>query len=91
MVDLPLMASLVEALPDASSQPSFALVLVGDADQLPSVGPGQVLRDLINSGVIPVVRLQHIYRQQHESGQGEKTEGKGDGDVRALPQGRPRG
>ena len=52
MVDVPLMASLLEALPE-----SAALLLVGDVDQLPSVGPGQVLGDLIASGVLPVARL----------------------------------
>ncbi len=67
MVDLPLMASLVEALPDPDDH-NFCLVLVGDADQLPSVGPGQVLRDIIDSQSVPVVRLQHIYRQEHLSG-----------------------
>ena len=64
MVDLPLLEALVLALPD----PPFSLVLVGDADQLPSVGPGQVLRDLIASGQVPVVRLQRVYRQGAESG-----------------------
>ena len=39
------------------------LVMVGDADQLPSVGPGNVLRDIIESGVVPVIRLTDIYRQ----------------------------
>ncbi len=67
MVDLPLMASLVEALPDETER-AFSVVLVGDADQLPSVGPGQVLRDIIDSGTVPVVRLQRIYRQAQESG-----------------------
>jgi exodeoxyribonuclease V alpha subunit len=52
MVDVPLMASLVKALPDKA-----ALVLVGDVDQLPSVGPGQVLADVIGSGAVPVARL----------------------------------
>ena len=62
MVDLPLMAALLEALP-----PHAALVLVGDADQLPSVGPGRVLRDLLASNDMPVVRLTEIMRQQAES------------------------
>ena len=48
MVDVPLLASLVRALP-----PTAALMLVGDADQLPSVGPGQVLADIIASGAAP--------------------------------------
>jgi exodeoxyribonuclease V alpha subunit len=52
MVDVLLMNALVKAIPDKA-----ALLIVGDVDQLPSVGPGQVLADLIASGVIPVVRL----------------------------------
>jgi exodeoxyribonuclease V alpha subunit len=52
MVDVPLMHSLVRALPNRAG-----LVLVGDVDQLPSVGPGTVLQDLIESGAVPVVRL----------------------------------
>ena len=62
MVDIPLMAALAAALPD-----TVRLVLVGDVDQLPSVGPGQVLRDLIDSGRIPVAQLDRIYRQQADS------------------------
>lgn len=58
MVDLPLMAALLRALPDEAG-----LLLVGDVDQLPSVGPGQVLADLIGSGVLPVARLTEIFRQ----------------------------
>ena len=58
MVDVPLMASLLEALPE-----SAALLLVGDVDQLPSVGPGQVLSDLIASGALPVARLTEVFRQ----------------------------
>jgi len=58
MVDVELMAALVHALPADGS-----LLLIGDADQLPSVGPGQVLRDLIGSGVLPVARLREIFRQ----------------------------
>src|SRR2546428_337077 len=52
MVDVPLMHSLVRALPNRTG-----LILVGDSDQLPSVGPGTVLQDLIESGVVPIVRL----------------------------------
>jgi exodeoxyribonuclease V alpha subunit len=63
MVDLPLMAALLRALP-----PEVPLVLVGDADQLPSVGPGQVLHDLLASGIVPVVRLGRVYRQEEGSG-----------------------
>ena len=62
MVDIPLMHSLLKALPA-----STRLVLVGDVDQLPSVGPGKVLRELIASGVLPVVRLTHIFRQAQQS------------------------
>ena len=62
MVDVPLMASLVKALPN-----SAALMVVGDVDQLPSVGPGQVLADIIDSGAVPVARLTEIFRQAAES------------------------
>ena len=62
MVDVPLMASVVKALPDKSG-----LILVGDVDQLPSVGPGQVLGDIINSGAVPVARLTEIFRQAAQS------------------------
>lgn len=64
MVDLPLMAATLQALPDHP----VPLVLVGDADQLPSVGPGQVLHDLIASGAVPVARLHRVYRQGEGSG-----------------------
>ena len=62
MVDMPLMAATLKALPATA-----ALVLVGDVDQLPSVGPGQVLADLIGSGRVPVARLTEIFRQASES------------------------
>jgi exodeoxyribonuclease V alpha subunit len=62
MVDVALMAALVEAIP-----PQAALILVGDVDQLPSVGPGQVLADIIGSDVVPVARLTEIFRQAEES------------------------
>ena len=62
MVDVPLMASVVKALPNRA-----ALMLVGDVDQLPSVGPGQVLADIIQSAAIPVARLTEIFRQAAES------------------------
>jgi len=58
MVDVPLMNAMLKALPAAS-----ALLLVGDVDQLPSVGPGQVLKDVIASGAVPVVRLTEVFRQ----------------------------
>jgi exodeoxyribonuclease V alpha subunit len=62
MVDVPLMNALLRAVPSQS-----AVLLVGDVDQLPSVGPGQVLADVINSGVLPVVRLTEVFRQAAES------------------------
>jgi len=62
MVDVPLMRAVFRALPARA-----ALVLVGDVDQLPSVGPGQVLGDIIASGTGPVVRLTEIFRQAAES------------------------
>lgn len=62
MVDLSLMSHLLSALPANAS-----LVLVGDVDQLPSVGPGLVLADLIESGKVPVVRLTEIFRQAADS------------------------
>jgi exodeoxyribonuclease V alpha subunit len=62
MVDVPLMNDLLRALPANAN-----LVLVGDVDQLPSVGPGTVLRDIIESGVAPVVRLTEIFRQAAHS------------------------
>ena len=58
MVDIPLMAALTTAIPNRAR-----LILVGDVDQLPSVGPGQVLRDLIDSGRVPVARLDVVFRQ----------------------------
>jgi len=62
MVDVPLMRAVFRALPTRT-----ALLLVGDVDQLPSVGPGQVLADIIASGAVPVVRLTEIFRQAAES------------------------
>jgi exodeoxyribonuclease V alpha subunit len=62
MIDIELMRALLDAL-----SPRAALVLVGDADQLPSVGPGQVLADVIASQVIPVVRLTEVFRQAETS------------------------
>jgi exodeoxyribonuclease V alpha subunit len=58
MVDVPLMSHLLRAVPSQGG-----LLLVGDVDQLPSVGPGLVLHDLIESGVVPVVRLTEVFRQ----------------------------
>lgn len=62
MIDIILMNNLLKAI-----VPGTRFILVGDVDQLPSVGPGNVLRDLIDSGVIPVVRLTEIFRQSRES------------------------
>jgi exodeoxyribonuclease V alpha subunit len=62
MVDLPLMHYLLKAVP-----PTMRLVLVGDKDQLPSVGPGNLLRDIIDSGAVEVVRLTQIFRQAKDS------------------------
>ena len=62
MLDIRLMAALVRALPDEAS-----LLLVGDVDQLPSIGPGQVLADIIASQTVPVVHLKEVFRQERES------------------------
>ncbi|MDO4287978.1 MAG: ATP-dependent RecD-like DNA helicase [Eubacterium sp.] len=62
MIDIVLLNSMLEAI-----KPGTRLILVGDADQLPSVGPGNVLQDLIESGVVKVVRLEKIYRQSETS------------------------
>lgn len=63
MVDIHLMASVLKAVPDHAR-----LLLVGDVDQLPSVGPGNVLMDIIASTVVPTVRLKTVFRQAAESG-----------------------
>jgi exodeoxyribonuclease V alpha subunit len=62
MVDTLLMQALLKAVPDHA-----ALLIVGDIDQLPSVGPGQVLADMIASGAVPVVRLTEVFRQAAQS------------------------
>lgn len=62
MVDVQLMAAVAEALP-----PEAALLLVGDVDQLPAVGPGAVLGDIIASGAVSTVRLTEVFRQAGES------------------------
>ena len=62
MVDVMLMRALLAAVPDEA-----ALLIVGDVDQLPSVGPGQVLADIIASGAVPVVRLTEVFRQAAQS------------------------
>jgi len=62
MIDIVLMNSLLRALPLVAT-----LVLVGDADQLPSVGPGTVLKDILDSGRLPSVRLTEVFRQAEQS------------------------
>ena len=62
MVDVMLMQALLKAVPDTA-----ALLVVGDVDQLPAVGPGQVLADIIASGAVPVVRLTEVFRQAARS------------------------
>ena len=62
MMDVQLMSKLLQALPARAH-----LILVGDVDQLPSVGPGAVLGDIIRSGAVPVVRLTEIFRQASSS------------------------
>jgi exodeoxyribonuclease V alpha subunit len=62
MVDIMLMQALMKAVPERA-----ALLIVGDIDQLPSVGPGQVLADVISSGAVPVVRLTEVFRQAAQS------------------------
>ena len=85
MIDIVLMDQLLRALPD-----KINLVLVGDIDQLPSVGPGNVLRDVIASGAVPCTRLTAIFRQDarglivrnaHHINNGERMEmGEGESD-----------
>ena len=62
MLDVVLAYDVLKAVPRSAQ-----LVLVGDVDQLPSVGPGRVLADVIDSGAVKVVRLQHIFRQAQDS------------------------
>ncbi|MCR4591289.1 MAG: ATP-dependent RecD-like DNA helicase [Lachnospiraceae bacterium] len=62
MVDITLMNSLLKAV-----VPGTRMVLVGDVNQLPSVGPGNVLKDIIDSGIIATVRLDHVFRQAQKS------------------------
>lgn len=62
MIDINLLASLFKGLRD-----NIQLVLVGDDNQLPSVGPGQVLKDLINSSIVSTVKLSTLYRQKEDS------------------------
>ncbi len=62
MIDVPLMHSLLKAIPSQA-----ALLLVGDVDQIPSVGPGQVFRDVLEADKVPVVRLTEVFRQAAQS------------------------
>ena len=62
MIDVNLFAGLMKAIPY-----NMKLILVGDIDQLPSVGPGNILRDIINSNICPVIRLNTVHRQAMES------------------------
>ena len=62
MIDIMLMYNLLKAIPDG-----MTVIFVGDVDQLPSVGAGNVLRDIIDSGCFPVVRLTRIFRQAQTS------------------------
>ena len=62
MIDLSLMKALLRAI-----SPGTRLILVGDADQLPSVGAGNVLGDILDSGAVPCARLTDIYRQSEQS------------------------
>lgn len=62
MIDLLLMNTLLKAVPD-----TMRLIMVGDINQLPSIGAGNVLKDLIDSGIVPVIRLTRIFRQAQNS------------------------
>ncbi len=62
MVDIALMNQLLKGIPDHA-----AVLLIGDVDQLPSVGPGRVLKDLIDANIVPVARLTEIFRQKKQS------------------------
>jgi exodeoxyribonuclease V alpha subunit len=94
MIDIRLMDQFLQAMPD-----TVTLILVGDTDQLPSVGPGNVLRDLIASGVIPYCRLDTIFRQDtsglivrnaHHVNHGEPFETRtGDSDFYFVETGEP--
>ena len=63
MINVLLMDSLMQSI-----NPEGKVVFIGDIDQLPCIGPGNVLKDMINSGVIPVVKLNRIFRQSQDSG-----------------------
>ncbi len=87
MVDIYLMANLLRAI-----APGTRLILTGDADQLPSVGPGNVLKDIIASGLVPVFRLTEVFRQKgnialnaHKVNTGEKIDLFSAGDFVFIP------
>jgi exodeoxyribonuclease V alpha subunit len=80
MADIALMHSFLRALPGHAR-----LVMVGDADQLPSVGPGNVLRDLLESGTIPSVKLERIFRQHDRSWIVHNAHRVNDGQMLELP------
>lgn len=93
MIDIFLMRALLRAMPDGGR-----LVIVGDADQLPSVGPGNVLRDIIASGAFPVSQLTRFYRQKeggsivenaHRVNRGEPPELYLTGDFVFIPENEP--
>ncbi|HEX2747699.1 MAG TPA: ATP-dependent RecD-like DNA helicase [Verrucomicrobiales bacterium] len=86
MVDVSLMMHWLHALPDNAH-----LLLVGDVDQLPSVGPGNVLADIIRSGLIPVARLTEIFRQAAESSIITAAHGINSGHVPSFPKPAPKG
>jgi exodeoxyribonuclease V alpha subunit len=62
MIDVSLMYHLLKAIPS-----KMALILVGDVDQIPSVGPGQILRDILDANTLPIVKLTEVFRQAAES------------------------
>ena len=80
MIDLSLMRSLLVAMPDDARA-----VFVGDIDQLPSVGSGTVLKDMIQSNVIPVVRLKTVFRQAEMSRIVQNAHRINDGEYPIIP------
>ncbi|MFC1762340.1 ATP-dependent RecD-like DNA helicase, partial [Planctomycetota bacterium] len=83
MMDLLLAHKLIQAIPKQA-----ALILVGDVDQLPSVGPGCVLRDIIDSGLIPVCRLTEVFRQAAQSAIITNAHKVNKGQIPHFPQGK---
>ncbi len=84
MLDLPLSVALFRAVPNGAS-----VVIVGDPDQLPSIGPGNILNDLINSGICPVSRLTKIFRQGNGSGIVFSAHAVNQGRMPAVPKPKP--